>query len=176
MAKGLGAGTHTSDPVEPATSDISDLHALPFGFPSVRGKKLTAASDGERLTSDGGILLSVQAARRLGITEKLAAVIPDQRDPSQVLHPLLEIVLASILASACGFEDVDDLDYLRADPAFKLACGRMPESGADLMRQPTVSRLENTGPTRPDPAWAIAGRSVLRQLRQAACFRHPRHR
>ena len=44
---------------------------------------------------------------------------------------------------ACGYEDADDLDSLRTDPAFKLACGRLPESGADLMSQPTVSRWEN---------------------------------
>jgi hypothetical protein len=36
---------------------MSNLDALPFGFPSVRGKKLTVAFDGGRLTSDGGILL-----------------------------------------------------------------------------------------------------------------------
>jgi len=123
---------------------MSILDALPFGFPSVRGKKLTAAFDGGRLTSDGGILLLAQAARRLGIAEKLAAVIPDRRDPSRVLHPLSEILLDRILAIACGYEAADDLDHLRADPAFKLACGRLPESGADLMSQPTVSRLENT--------------------------------
>jgi hypothetical protein len=40
-------------------------------------------------------------------------------------------------------EDGDDLDRLRFDPAFKLACGRLPQSGADLMSQPTVSRWEN---------------------------------
>jgi hypothetical protein len=60
-----------------------------------------------------------------------------------VVHPLSEILLARILAIACGYEDADDLDALRADPAFKLACGRLPESGTDLMSQPTVSRWEN---------------------------------
>ena len=69
----------------------------------------------------------------MGITEKLAAVIPDRRDPSRVLHPLLEILLAGILVIACGYEEADDLDHLRADLAFKLACGRLPEGGADLM-------------------------------------------
>ena len=29
------------------------------------------------------------------------------------------------------------------DPAFKLACGRLPDSGRDLCSQPTLSRLEN---------------------------------
>ena len=123
---------------------MTDPTCLPFAFPSIRGKKLTAAFDGGRLTSDGGVMLLAQAARRLGIAEKLAAVIPDRRDPSRIVHPLPEILLARILAIACGYEDADDLDHLRADPAFKLACGRLPESGADLMSQPTVSRMENT--------------------------------
>jgi len=48
-----------------------------------------------------------------------------------------------MLAIACGYEDADDLDHLRTDPGFKLACGRLPDSGADLCSQPTVSRWEN---------------------------------
>ena len=123
---------------------MTDPTCLPFAFPSVRGKKLTAAFDGGRLTSGGGVLLLAQAAQRLGIAEKLATVITDRRDPSRVVHPLPEILLARIMAIACGYEDADDLDHLRADPAFKLACGRLPESGADLMSQPPVSRIENT--------------------------------
>ena len=38
----------------------------------------------------------------------------------------------AIFAIACGYEDADDLDRLRFDPAFKLACGRLPDSGRDL--------------------------------------------
>ena len=30
---------------------------------------------------------------------------------------------ARIFAIACGYEDADDLDHLRTDPALKLACG-----------------------------------------------------
>ena len=40
-------------------------------------------------------------------------------------------------------QDADDLDHLRSDPAFKLACGRLPDTGRDLCSQPTLSRLEN---------------------------------
>ena len=85
---------------------MSDPTCQSFAFPSVRGKKLTAAFDGGRLSSDGGVLLLAQAARRLGIAEKLAAVIPDRRDPSRIVHPLPEILLARILAIACGYEGV----------------------------------------------------------------------
>jgi hypothetical protein len=39
--------------------------------------------------------------------------------------------------------EADDLDDLRKDPAFKLACDRLPESGDDLASQPTMCRWEN---------------------------------
>ena len=54
------------------------------------------------------------------------------------------MIRARIFAIACGYEDADDLDFLRFDPAFKLACGRLPDTGRDLCSQPTLSRLENT--------------------------------
>src|SRR5450432_314159 len=50
---------------------------------------------------------------------------------------------ANEVCSCCGYEDADDLDHLRSDPAFKLACGRLPDTGRDLCSQPTLSRLEN---------------------------------
>jgi hypothetical protein len=61
---------------------MADPTVLPFELPSVRGNKLTAAFDGRRLNSDGGVLSLPQAARRFGIAEKLAAVISNQRNPS----------------------------------------------------------------------------------------------
>jgi hypothetical protein len=60
-----------------------------------------------------------------------------------VTHSIDDILRARILAIACGYEDADDLDHLRTDPGFKLACGRLPDSGDDLCSQPTVSRWEN---------------------------------
>ena len=53
------------------------------------------------------------------------------------------MIRARVFAICCGYEDADDLDFLRTDPAFKLACGHLPESGSDLCSQPTLSRLEN---------------------------------
>ena len=48
-----------------------------------------------------------------------------------------------MLIIAAGYEDANDCDALRADPAFKMAVGRLPESGTDLCSQPTMCRLEN---------------------------------
>jgi hypothetical protein len=50
---------------------------------------------------------------------------------------------ARMFAICCGYEDADDLDHLRSDPAFRLACGRLPDTGRDLCSQPTLSPLEN---------------------------------
>ena len=122
---------------------MSDDNLLPFSFPAVARKKITAAFDGGRISSDGGVMLLAQADRRLGLADRLARVIPDGRDPERITHLLPDILRARIFAIACGYEDADDLDRLRSDPAFKLACGRLPDSGADLCSQPTVSRWEN---------------------------------
>jgi len=126
---------------------MPETSLLPFDFPAVGRKKVVAAFDGGRLTSDGGVLLLAAAERRLGIADTLAALIADPRDPSLVTHSVADILRARILAIACGYPDANDLDTLRNDPAFKLACGRLPDSGADLCSQPTVSRCENA-PTR----------------------------
>jgi hypothetical protein len=114
-----------------------------FSFPTVSRKQVTAAFDGGRLTSDGGVMLLSMAERRLGIAERLAGCIPDRRDPLRIKHTLADMIRARVFAISCGYEDADDLDFLRTDPAFKLACGRLPDSGADLCSQPTLSRLEN---------------------------------
>jgi hypothetical protein len=47
------------------------------------------------------------------------------------------------LAIAAGYPDANDCDLLRRDPAFKMAVGRLPETGADLCSQPAMTRLEN---------------------------------
>ena len=122
---------------------MTDDNLLPFSFPSVARKKVTADFDGGRLTSDGGVMLLSMAEHRLGVAERLARCFPDHRDPARITHTLADMIRARILAISCGYEDADDLDFLRADPAFKLACGRLPDTGRDLCSQPTLSRLEN---------------------------------
>jgi hypothetical protein len=115
----------------------------PFWFPAVGRKKVTAAFDGGRLTSDGGVMLLAAAERRIGIAHRLAGLIADPRNPLLVTHSVVDILRARMLAIACGYEDADDLDHLRTDPGFKLACGRLPDTGDDPCSQPTMSRWEN---------------------------------
>jgi len=46
-----------------------------------------------------------------------------------VQQPCRYVSALACFAICCGYEDADDLDHLRSDPAFKLACGRLPDTG-----------------------------------------------
>jgi hypothetical protein len=129
----------------PAMSDHAPL--LP-GLSPVAGKPVHVAFDGGRLTSDAGVLVLAEIERRLGIAERLARCLADPRDPARVRHGLAEMIRFRALLIAAGYADANDCDALRADPAFKMAVGRLPETGDDLCSQPTMCRLENLpGPT-----------------------------
>src|SRR6266571_3686308 len=129
-------------PTEFAPAMDESTGILP-GLPAVAGKPVHIAFDGGRMTSDAGILLLAAIEQRLGIAERLADCIEDPRAPERVRHDLSEMIRYRALLIAAGYPDGNDCDALRSDPAFKMAVGRLPESGADLCSQPTISRLEN---------------------------------
>src|SRR6202162_5380049 len=113
------------------------------GLPAVAGKPIQVSFDGGRLTSDAGILLLSAVEQRLKIAERLAACLEDPRDPERVRHELADMIRYRALLIAAGYPDGNDCDALKSDPAFKMAVGRLPETGAHLGSQPTISRLEN---------------------------------
>jgi hypothetical protein len=113
------------------------------GLSPVSGKPVHLAFDGGRLTSDAGVVLLAEIERRLGIAERLAGCIADPRAPERVRHSLVEMIRYRALLIAAGYPDANDCDALRDDPAFKIAVGRLPETGAELCSQPTMCRLEN---------------------------------
>lgn len=120
--------------------------ALP-GLSPVSAKSIDARFDGGSLSSDTGVLALREVERRLGIADRLAACLRDDRVAERVRHSLADIIRFRMMMIACGYEDGNDARSLRIDPAFKLACDRLP-GGADLCSQPTISRLENTADTK----------------------------
>jgi hypothetical protein len=130
---------------------MDDDSHLPFDLPAVRRKKVSMAFDGGLLSSDGGVVLLREVERKLGIAARLAGCLVDRRDRARIDHGIAEMLRLRMLLIAAGYEDADDCDALRDDPAFKLAVGRLPETGAALCSQPTMSRLENA-PSRAEIA------------------------
>ena len=124
------------------------------GLSPVSGKTITATFDGGTLSSNGGVLILREIEKRLGLATVLSRHIPDDRDGRRVRHSYSDMTRARMFAIASGHEDCDDLDVLRSDPALKMACGRLPVSGTDLMSQPTLSRLENA------PCWRQLARMI----------------
>lgn len=122
---------------------MTDDKCPSFSFPAVSRKKITAAFDGGLLTSNSGVMLLAPVERRMELARKIAALIADRRNPALVTHTAEDIFRVRIFAIACGYPDGNDMDWLRYDPGFMLACGRLPVSGEPLCSQPTVSRWEN---------------------------------
>ena len=90
----------------------------PFWFPAVGRKKVTAAFDGGRLTSDGGVMLLAAAERRIGIAHRLAGLIADPRNPLLVTHSVVDILRARMLAIA----------WVMRMPMISIICAAIPAS------------------------------------------------
>src|SRR3954464_8416091 len=127
---------------------MADRAPFLAGLSAVGGKPVQVAFDGGRLTSDAGVLVLAEIERRLRLAERLARCIEDPRAPERLHHTVADMIRFRVLLIAAGYPDENDCDALRADPAFKMAVGRLPESGRALCSQPTMSRLENL-PTIP---------------------------
>ncbi len=149
---------------------MTDANLLPFDLPAVARRKLTVDFDGGNQSSDAGLLLLRAAEKRIGVCARLAAVLPDRRDPTRTLHSQTEIISARVMAICCGYEDGNDHDALRHDPALKMAVERCPETGAPLASQSTISRFENA-PSR----WG-AGRLAGALVDQFTARVTPAHR
>ncbi|MHC9540441.1 MAG: IS1380 family transposase [Vulcanimicrobiota bacterium] len=108
------------------------------------GKDISIDFSGGNVTSDSGVILLAEIDARIGLTESIASCIKDTRQPGKIIHPLQEMIQQRTFQISCGYEDCNDAQTLRKDPAFKIAVGKKPETDDDLSSQPTLSRLENS--------------------------------
>ena len=131
------------------TECIPDL----FGFEPVEGRRVEAAFDGGRMTSDAGGLLLGRTARALGLIDRFAQCFVDRRDPELVEHEIATLVGQRVYGIALGYEDLVDHDQLRHDPVLAAMVGKLAarrSSCAALAGKSTLNRLElgRSEPTR----------------------------
>ena len=119
------------------------LHLAPLPLAPVGAKAVALDFDGGRLSSDAGLVLLKDPDEQLGLTHNLAAVLSDPRDPRRVHFTHHDLLKQRVFQIAAGYEDANDANTLRHDPIFKLLLDRLPETGAPLASQPTLSRCEN---------------------------------
>src|SRR5216684_883781 len=115
----------------------------PLLLASVGDKTVALDFEGGRLSSDAGLVLLKDIDDQLGLTRALAAVLADSRDARRIHFTPEDLLKQRIFQIAAGYEDANDANTLRHDPIFKLLLDRLPETGAPLASQPTISRFEN---------------------------------
>jgi Transposase DDE domain group 1 len=122
---------------------MTDCNRQPLSFSSLGPKAVVADFFGGRLTSDAGALLLREAGETTGLFQALDRVIPDPRDPALIAHGQKALIAQRIIAIALGYEDLNDHQALRTDPALQLAAGTIPDDDTPLASPATLCRLEN---------------------------------
>jgi len=112
-------------------------------FP-VESKKVELTYSGDRISSDGGLLLLREVDNQLSLINSVSNCITDDRDQRYVDHTVHEMLTQRIFQIAAGYEDCNDCNDMREDMILKSCVGRLPASGKELASQPTMSRFENS--------------------------------
>ena len=134
----------------------TDCPQTTFEFQVLGSRKVQANFDGGHLSSDGGGALFLREVEaRCGTIAKLAACFDDRRNPELIEHSVAHLLAQRINALAMGYEDLNDHDSLRLDPAHALAAGK-----EDLLGE---HRLEEN-----DRGKALAASTTLNRLELAA--------
>jgi hypothetical protein len=114
----------------------SCIPQLSFSF--YRHRPIRADFSGGQITSDAGLLPLRVFDQRHGLTRGLAECVGDDRDDSRVSHPGLSLLRQRLYQIIAGYEDANDADRLRHDPAFQILADQ--PLGEPLGSKPTLSR------------------------------------
>ena len=95
---------------------------------------------GAKISSDTGILLLREIDERFGITSALEGILQDSRNVSHTQHSCTDLLRQRVYQIAAGYEDCNDANELRKDPALRLA---LDKNNAYAASQSLLSRFEN---------------------------------
>lgn len=114
-------------------------------FGSLKGRKVIADFSGGIITSDAGIVLMAELDRKLKITSRFAECFRDYRDLSYVDYSVHQLLAPRVYGIVLGYEDVNDHDKLRYDPALAIALEKLDFINSIpgiLAGKSTINRLE----------------------------------
>ncbi len=111
---------------------------------SVKDKPIELKYSGEKISTDGGLLLLKEVDNQINIIKEFADCIDDQRDLRYIDYSLQELLSQRIYQIAAGYEDALDCNALKEDAILKLCADRLPEKDGSLSSQSTMSRFENS--------------------------------
>lgn len=85
---------------------------------------------GSRITSDAGLLAYRELDDALGLSTMAGNVLADARTGRNGRHALVGLLRQSVFGRLAGYEDVNDAERLRHDPAMRWIVGGKAASGA----------------------------------------------
>ena len=88
-----------------------------INFGKFKVKEIIANFEGGRITSDAGIVLMAELDKKLKITARFAECFQDYRNLSYIDYSVHQLLAQRIYGLILGYEDVNDHDKLRHDPA-----------------------------------------------------------
>jgi len=113
-------------------------------FGSLGRRRIEVGFDGGEVTSDAGLLLLRQVERKLGLLKAAAQVLPDPRNPELIVHTTEHLLRQRVFGLCQGYEDLNDHDQLRLDPALQTALDKRGKTAAAQYgaSSPTLCRFE----------------------------------
>lgn len=91
---------------------------------------------GEKVTSDGGLLLLSRLLKSSKLVDWFSSYIKDRRHKSYTEHEYADLLRLRLLMICGGYEDCNDIQQLRNDPAVESLFNSLPS-------QSTLCRFEN---------------------------------
>jgi hypothetical protein len=120
-------------------------------FHGLGRREIVGEFDGGDITSDAGGLLLREVEKRTGIIEKFAACFTDYRDSGSIEHSVQDLLAQRLYGMCLGYEDLNDHDRLRSDPALAVIVGKEDPKGEQRR-------------DKRDRGKALAGKSTLNRL------------
>ena len=123
----------------------TQCNAEQLEFSCVERRRVVAAFDGGRVSSDSGALLLQRTDQAIGLIDRLARCFVDRRDPSLIEHSMRTLIGQRVFGMALGYEDLNDHEQLRHDPVFGALLGKLTARRARcaaLAGKSTLNRLE----------------------------------
>ena len=119
---------------------MTDCNSQAIHFARVGRRQVVVDFNGGRLTTDAGVLLLREVDRQIGLIDAINECLPDPRDQRYTIHLQREMIAQRIFSIALGYEDLNDQQTLRDDPALQVATGKTPQPDDPLASPPTSRR------------------------------------
>jgi Transposase DDE domain group 1 len=118
-------------------------------------RRLMLQFRGSTITSDAGLLAYRELDDTLRLTDAAANTLADARTGKNGRHRLAGLLRQSVFGRLAGYEDVNDADRLRRDPAMRWVVGDRAISGSAALAS-QMGRFETRWLSRPENLAALA--------------------